>query len=555
MDFKQVYANAGSECDFLNDKDLIKIYIGPAGYGPVGEDIVHSVQSAIGKSGIKARTIITGPSGYSAIEPLMRVKKPGHPAVLYRSITPQIASELINEYAVNDNPGQDNALCSTGNGKISGIPDVSEVPLFALQRRIALRNCGYIDPGDINHYIICGQGYSGLSRVLQMDRPAVIGTLAKSGLRGRGGAGYPTADKWKVCHDSVADEKYVVCNAMDADPASTTARLLLESDPHSVLEGMLIAAYAVSASHCIICLNAGYSTAVERLQQALEQMSAYSLTGNSILDSGFGTDIEIREVPASLVSGEETALLCFLEGKQAMPYVRPPYPAVAGPADKTVLVNNIETMSNISAFFQNEQEWLSVSGTGESKGTKVITLTGDILNKFTVEVPFGTTLKTLLDDIGGGVTDGKAVKAVQFGGPAGIYFSAGSLDIPVDYEALKAAGSMIGSGTLDVIGDDLCAIEMVKDRMAYLHTQSCGKCVFCREGTYQMSDIITDISEHKGKPEYIDLLIELGDAMKTGSICGLGRNAANPVMSSIELFRDEYEVHIKEKRCPVKGDR
>ena len=555
MDFKQVFNKAANTYGDINDQGTVNIYIGASSENNALQEVFERLQTEIEKLNIKARIIATGSFGYYDLEPLVLIERPGQSSIFYSNVTADIVSGLVNDCIVNGNPRADIALCSTGSGRITGIPDASEVPLFALQKRIALRNCGYIDPGDINHYILRGHGYSGLSRVLQMDRAAVIEALRKSGLRGRGGAGYPTAEKWKVCQESEADDKYMVCNAVDADPASATARLLLESDPHSVLEGMLIAAYVVGASHCIICLNAGYSTAVERLQQVLEQMSVYSLTGNFILDTGFGAETEIREVPSSLVSGEETALLRFLEGKQAMPYVRPPYPAVSGPANVPVLVNNIETISNISAFFQNGQEWLSESGKGESKGTKVVTLTGDIFNKYTVEVPFGTTLQTLVDDIGGGVTNGKAIKAVQFGGPAGIYFTAGSLDIPVSYEDLKEAGSMIGSGTLEVIGSDVCAVEMVKDKMAYLHAQSCGKCVFCREGTYQMSDILSDITENKGKPEDLDLLTELGEAMKTGSICGLGRNAANPVMSSIELFRDEYEVHIKEKRCPLKGDR
>jgi NADH-quinone oxidoreductase subunit F len=551
MNFEQICATAESECGYLNDRDCMKIYIGSSTDDSTAASVFNSFQAEIDKRRIKARVITTGSFGYYDLEPVVLIEKPGQSTILYNNVTPERASELVNDYLIHGNPRPDIAFCSTGSNKISNIPNISELPLFTLQNRIALRNCGYIDPENINHYILRGQGYSGLSKALQMNPEDVIEELKKSGLRGRGGAGYFTADKWKTCHEAEGNEKYVICNAVDADPRALTARLLLESDPHSVLEGMLIGAYAIGASHCMVYVNAEYSPAIKTLRKALEQMSRYGLLGNNILDSSFSSEIAIKEAPASLVSGEETALLRCLEGKQVMPYVRPPYPANNGFLGKPTLINNLETMSHVSAIFQNGPEWYSGFGTEQSKGSKVITVSGSAVHRYTVEVLFGTTLRSIVEDIGGGVSNGKNIKAVQFGGPTGAYFTADSLNIPVDYEAMEEAGSIIGSGTVEVFDSDSCAVEMTRDVISYIQTQSCGKCVFCREGSYQMSDILQDITEYKGEPQDLDLLIELGEAMKIGCICGLGRTAPNPVLSSIKLFRSEYDAHIKEKRCPI----
>ena len=559
MNFEQVYARAESECSYLRGKDYIKVYVASLADNANGANVFDRFQTEIDKGGIKAKVITTGSFGYYDLEPMVVIEKPGESSLLYNNVTLQSASELANDYLINNNPRPDKAFCSMDGNKIDPIPHASGLPLFKVQNRIALRNCGAIDPEEIKHSILRGQGYSGLSKALQMSRLNVIEEVRKSGVRGRGGAGYPAADKWKAVHDppgyrhsgaGARDEKYVICNAVDADPRARTGRLLLESDPHSVLEGLLIGAYAVDAPHCMVCVNAEYRPAIKRLRKALDQMKEYGLLGSNILDSNFGSEIEIREVPGSFVSGEETTLLRFLEGKQVMSYVRPPYPAAIGFAGKPTLINNIETLSNISAIFQKGSEWVSRLGTEQSTGTKVITLSGAVAHKYTVEVPFGTTLKTIVQELGGGVSEGKRMKAVQFGGPTGAYFDADSLDLHVDYETLKEAGSIMGSGTVEVLDSDSCAVEMAKDILSYVQTQSCGKCVFCREGSYQMSDILKDISECEGKPQDLDLLMEIGKEMQIGCICGLGRTAPNPVLSSIKLFRKEYETHIKEKRCP-----
>jgi NADH-quinone oxidoreductase subunit F len=413
---------------------------------------------------------------------------------------------------------------------------------------IALRNCGNINPENIFEYISYGNGYLGVARTLGMNRSEVIKELRDSGLRGRGGGGYPTAEKWEICRETGEDEKYIICNAIDADPKSRIARMLLEGDPHAILEGMAIGAYVTGARKGFICINAGYDTAVNRLGKALEQMRGNSLLGENILDSGFEFDIEIKEVTTSLVAGEETALIRFLENKQAMPYLRNVYPAVSGLNNKPTLVNNAETLAHVSAIFQNGAAWYAATGTERSRGTKIFTVTGDLVSEKIVEVPFGITLWAIIE-ASGGVANVNGIKAVRFGGPTGTFLGADSLDMPIAFETIQEAGGIIGSGTIEVFDNTHCAVAMARDAIAYIQDQSCGKCTFCREGSYQMVDILNDILENKGKPGDLELLQELGEAMPTGSICGLGKTAPNPVLSSLRLFRDDYEAHINNKTC------
>ena len=553
MNFQQVLAAATTNCSFFDENDCTRIYIGARAHDSNIASVVNSVQAEINKHRVKARVIKTGSFGYYDLEPILLIQKPGQSTVLYNNADQEIAPSLINDFLIHDNPRPDKALCSIGSIKIDGIPSASQIPLLHLQNRIALRNCGYVDPENINYYIQRG-GYSGLSKAMQMDKSNLVAELRKSGLRDRGEDGHLTADKWSIYRDAEAAEKYVICNAVDADPQALTARLLLESDPHSGLEGMLIAAYAVGASHCIVYVNAGYDIAISRIRKALEQMREYSLLGNNILDSTFCSEIELREIKASLVSGEDTAILRFTEGEQAMPFISKGYPTINRVAGKPALINNLESLSNVSAIFQNSAEWYSGFGTETSKGTKIITLSGDITHKYTVEVPFGTTLLSIVENIGGGAPDGKSVKAVQFGGLTGAFFAANSLNVPIDYESMKQVGSIIGSGTVRVFDSDSCAVEMTRDITSYIQTQSCGKCIFCREGSYQLTDILQDIAENRGKPQDLELLLELGEAMKIGCICSIGQTAANPVISSIKLFRSDYDTHIQEKRCPMGND-
>jgi NADH-quinone oxidoreductase subunit F len=551
VNFQQIYAKAESKSSYLSEMDCPKIFISSED-STAGSDISEAFSVEVNKQGIASKVITAGSAGYYDLEPMVRIDKPGRPSILYSNVTAGTAPILVNSYLINENPMPDMALGVIGSSRMDGIMGIFELPLFKLQNRIALRNCGYIDPEDINHYILQGNGYSGLAEVLRMDPADVIAELKKSGLRGKGGAGYFTADKWQICYDAEGDEKYVICNAVDGDPHSFAAQLMLESDPHSVIEGMLIAAYTIGASRCFICVNAKYEQAIKRLRKALEQTIEYGLSGDKILDSDFSTEVVIKEEEDLFISGEETTLIRSIEGKQPMPYLRTVYPAISGINGRPTLVNNLETLSCVSAVFQNGAGWYRGFGTEESQGTKVITLSGDITHKYTVEVPFGTTLQSIVMDIGGQVPKGKNIRLVQFGGPTGAYFGADSLNIGIGYEMTKKAGSIIGSGVIEVFDSDSCAVEVVKDIIHYIHNQSCGKCVFCREGSYQIYDILKDISENKGKPSDMDLLNELCEAMATGCICGLGSTAPNPILSSIKLFSDDYEAHIKDRRCPVK---
>jgi NADH-quinone oxidoreductase subunit F len=414
---------------------------------------------------------------------------------------------------------------------------------------IALRNCGHIDPENIDEYISYGNGYYGLNKALGVSQADVIVELGKAGLRGRGGGGYPTAEKWRICRATGEKYIHIICNAVDADPKSHIARSLIEGDPHSILEGIVIGAYAVGAKHGFICINDGYNNAINRLGKALEQMREYSLLGENILDSSFNFDIEIKTVTTSLVAGEETALIRQLENKPAMPYRRTVYPAVKGLNDRPTLVNNAETLAHVAAVFQNGVAWYTATGTQRSPGTKIVTLAGDIVNKKTVEVPFGMTLRTIIEDFGGGVPDGRDIKAVQCGGPTGTFLAPDSLDMPLTFEKMDETGGIIGSGTIEFFNDSHCAVAMARDAINYIQGQSCGKCTFCREGSYQMADILSDIAGNKAKDGDIELLLELGEGMKAGSICGLGKTAPGPVLSSLRLFREDYDSHIKDKTC------
>ena len=550
MDFDQIRAKAESESDYFEDSNCIKVFIASRADNPAGHLTADIFKDTVKGKDLDAKIITAGSFGYYDIEPIVLIKKPGNPYLLYKNADPKIVPELIDDCLVKNNPRPDLAFCSIGPDRIGDIPSAYDLPLFNLQNRIVLRNCGFLDPENIDHYILRG-GYTGLSTALKMDQSDAIEEIRKSGLRGRGGAGYPTADKWQACFKIEDDEKYVICNAADSDPGAFTARLLLTSDPYSVLEGMLICAYTIGSSKCILFIDSEYEHAKKIINTAFARMKEYGLLGNNILGSNFNCEIEIRESRISLISGEETALLRYLEGKQAMPYLRPPYPETKGVFGKPTIIDNIETFANITAVFQYGPEKISGIGTENSKGTKVVSLSVNGFKKYTIEIPFGISLRTIVERLAG-IADAGNIKAVQFGGPTGSYFHHNDLDISLDYEAIKER-SVMGSGTLGLINDTVCAVEMAMKKISYLHEQSCGKCVFCREGTFQMSDIMEDISKGNGGPQDIDLLNEIGEQMKTGCICDLGRTAANPVLSSIELFRDEYEVHIKEKRCPVRS--
>jgi len=553
MTFEQMQRNAIAECEALEDSETPRIYIGTAtcGRSSGSLEVLHQLKAELNQRNIDAQVIEVGCIGCCYLEPLVYIAKRGRPRLAYSNVTPEIASQLVTDYIVNDNPRRDLAICSIGEGEVEGIPNLLELPMFKPQLRIALRNCGHIDPGNINQYV-ASSGYSGLVRALGMTSSEVIEEISQSGLRGGGGAGFPTGTKWRFCQDAAGSEKYLICNAAEGDPAVYKDRLLLESDPHSVLEGMLIGAHAIGAICGYIYIPAEHTLAVDRLKTALKQMEDNGLLGDNILGSNFSFNIEVKEGASAFVCGEETALIRSLEGKRAMPYPRPPFPTTSGLRGKPTVINNVETWANVSAILQKGTEWYAGYGTDQSKGTKILALAGKVKRPGLIEVPMGITLRQIVYDIGGGIPDGKDLKAVLIGGPTGGCLPESALDLPVDYEHLTEHGAIMGSGSMIVADSDTCMVDLAKCSLSFTQTESCGKCVLCREGTRQLRELLTDITEGKGRPEYIDLLLELSEGVKLGSLCALGGTAPNPVQTTIRYFREEYEAHIRRRQCPAK---
>ena len=436
----------------------------------------------------------------------------------------------------------------TEDGKIRSL---EEIDFYKKQRRVALRNCGVIDPENINEYIAF-DGYKALAKVLtEMSRDDVIDVILKSGLRGRGGAGFPTGLKWKFAKAPESDVKYVCCNADEGDPGAFMDRSVLEGDPHSVLEAMAIAGYAIGSQQGYIYVRAEYPIAVKRLRIAIDQAREAGLLGRDIFGTGFNFDIDLRLGSGAFVCGEETALMTSIEGCRGEPRPRPPFPAIKGLFGKPTILNNVETLANVCQIILNGPEWFASMGTEKSKGTKVFALGGKINNTGLVEIPMGTTLREIIYDIGGGIPNGKKFKAAQTGGPSGGCIPAEHLDIPIDYDNLIAIGSMMGSGGMIVMDEDNCMVNIAKFFLEFTVDESCGKCPPCRIGTRRMLEILDRITHGKGEDGDIEKLEKLAKNIKASALCGLGQTAPNPVLSTLRYFRDEYEAHIYEKRCPA----
>ena len=515
MDYQQIHLKAEGACGYLTDEGCVTIYVASSADNPIISGVLDSFRAEVEKNDIKAEMFSTGSFGYYDLEPIVIIKKLHKPTIFYHNITPEMTSELVTEYLVKDNPRLELALGKSGDNNLVGITNISELPLLNLQNRLTLKNCGVIDPENICEYILIDNGYRGLATALQMDRDEVIKKLKKPNL-----------------NDKETDEKYIICNAIDADPKSLTNKLLLEGVPHSVLEGFLINAYSFGATRGFICVNEEYETAVNRLELALEQMKEYNLLGDNILESGFSFDIEVREVPSSLVMKEDTALVRCLSGKQPIPYLLTVPLIDKGLSDMPTLITNAEVLSRLSATFQNDK----------APHTRIVTLCGDINHEYTVEVPRDITFRQIIDDIGGSTSSGKAIKAILAGGPNGRFLSPDVSEKPLGNVSEDSPG------IIEVFGGDSSVVETTRDVMAYLQSQSCGKCVFCREGTYQISDILDDIITGKAAPDDLELIQKLCEGMKQGSICGLGKKAADPVLSSLELFRADYDMHLKKRQ-------
>ncbi|MGD9972790.1 MAG: NADH-quinone oxidoreductase subunit NuoF [Desulfatirhabdiaceae bacterium] len=497
--------------------------------------------------GQKARIVETGCNGFCAMGPIMVVQPGG---IFYQKIKPEDIPELVDHQLIQGKPLE--RLLYKDPASKKTVVSQHDIPFFAHQMPLALRNKGIINPEVIEHYI-ARDGYMGAAKaLLEMDKEDIVEQVRLSGLRGRGGAGFPTGVKWDFASKSPGDVKYVLCNADEGDPGAFMDRSILEADPHAVLEGMIIASKAINSHQGYIYARTEYPLAIRRLEIAIGQARNYGLLGQNILGSGHDFDIEIYQGAGAFVCGEETALMRSIEGKRGMPRPRPPFPAIQGLWEKPTILNNVETLANIPQIIIRGGAWYGSIGTETSKGTKVFALSGDINNIGLVEVPMGTSLRTIIYDVGGGIPNKKKFKAVQLGGPSGGCVPEAHLDTLVDYEAIAKVGAIMGSGGAIVMDENTCMVDMARFFMDFIQDESCGKCTPCREGTRRLLEILIKICDGKGEPEDLKNLETLSAMIKDASLCGLGQTAPNPVLSTLRYFRDEYEAHIHEKRCPAK---
>jgi len=508
------------------------------------KDKFHQVLAEEGISN-EINLIETGCMGPCDYGPVMVIYPEG---IFYKAVKPEDVEEIVTEHFLKGRPVQ--RLMLQDEDKTFAAQ--KEVPFYQKQVKVALANCGYIDPESLDEYIATG-GYEALGTVLTTLTPQqAIEVIKASGLRGRGGGGFPTHIKWQLVHDTKSDEKYMICNGDEGDPGAFMDRSLLEGDPHRILEGLMIAAYAIGASRGFFYIRAEYPLAIKRVRTAIQQAKEAGVLGENLFGSAFSFEAEVRTGAGAFVCGEEMALIHSIEGERGNPSPKPPYPTVSGLWGKPTVVNNVETLANIPSIILKGADWFASMGTATSKGTKVFALTGDIRNTGLVEVPMGITLRELIFDVGGGMVGGHKFKAVQLGGPSGGCLTAEHLDVPVDYESLKERGAMMGSGGVIVMNDTKCMVNVAKFFMEFCVDESCGKCSPCRIGLYQMHEILKRITSGEGKESDLEELQRLGESVAKLSLCGLGQSAPNPVLSTLRYFRDEYEDHIRDHSCRTK---
>ena len=497
----------------------------------------------------EVKIVMTGCFGLCALGPIMIVYPEG---TFYSRVEAKDIPEIVEEHLLKGRIVDRLVYNDTGDAAEADVhSSLNDTQFYKKQKRVALRNCGVINPEVIDEYIAM-DGYFALQKVLtEMTPDDVIKVILDSGLRGRGGGGFPTGRKWAFAKASVSDKKYVVCNADEGDPGAFMDRSVLEGDPHALIEAMAIAGYAIGADEGYVYVRAEYPIAVKRLQIAIEQAREYGLLGKDIFGTGFNFDITIRLGAGAFVCGEETALLTSIEGNRGEPRPRPPFPAVKGLYGQPTIINNVETYANIAQIILNGAEWFASMGTEKSKGTKVFALGGKITNTGLVEIPMGTTLREVVEEIGGGVPNGKKFKAAQTGGPSGGCIPASLIDTPIDYDNLIAIGSMMGSGGLIVMDEDNCMVDIAKFFLEFTYDESCGKCAPCRIGTKRLLELLEKITDGRGTLEDIDRIEELSNYIKSASLCGLGQTAPNPVLSTLRYFRDEYVAHVVDKKCPA----
>ncbi len=532
----------------------LKISVGMAtcGLAAGAEAVYRALCDEATSRSLDLALVATGCIGYCQQEPLVDVRTPDRGRVLYAQVTPERARELITALAQGELPaaGALAAIREDGSEPAKGLPCQEELPFYANQRKIILRNSGLIAPTCLAEYVARG-GYRGLARALDLTPQAVVDQVTRSGLRGRGGGGFPTGRKWQICRDAPRAPKYIICNGDEGDPGAYMDRTVLESDPYSVIEGMIIGGHAIGANEGYIYVRDEYPLAVERVTQAVARAEEAGLLGKDILGSGFDFAIWVVRGAGAFVCGEETALIASIEGGMGEPRPKPPYPATSGLWGRPTIINNVKTWASVSAILAHGADWYTGIGVEGNTGTVVFSLVGKVANTGLVEVPLGLTLREMIEKIGGGGPSGKTVKAVQTGGPSGGCLPASLFHLPIDYESLTQAGAIMGSGGMVVMDQDTCMVDVARYFLNFTMDESCGKCTPCREGTRYMHSILTRIVEGKGTPEDLELLEQVATWVKGTALCGLGQTAPNPVLSTLRYFRDEYEAHVNERRCPA----
>ncbi|MHB8172555.1 MAG: NADH-ubiquinone oxidoreductase-F iron-sulfur binding region domain-containing protein [Thermincolia bacterium] len=512
------------------------------------EQVYIALEKELTEAGLEVFLKTPGCHGFSEIDPVVVIEPEG---ILYAKVKVEDVPEIVRSLAPGDQPVE--RLYYRDPVTDEGIPYQRNIPFFKKQQRTILKNCGVLDPRNIEDYLEAG-GYQAVQKALMEMTPAqVVAVVNRSGLRGLGGAGFPTGKKWEMCASAPGEIKYVICNADEGDPGSFQDRSVLEGDPHAVLEGLIMAGYAVGAQMGYLYVRAEYPQAIKNLQAAINQAREKGFIGENILGRGFNFEIKIFQGAGVFVCGEETALIQSLEGKRGMPYPRPPYPVIAGLHGKPTLIDNVKTLASIRWIINNGADWLAARGTETSKGTAVFSITGKVANCGLVEVPMGITMREIVYEIGGGIPGGKDFKAVQTGGPSGGCLPEALLDTAIDFDTLRAAGSMMGSGGMVVMDEDTCMVDTARYFLDFSLKESCGQCAPCRLGTMQMHEILTRITQGEGKLSDLDLLVELSEGVAQGSLCGLGKTAPNPVLTTLCYFRDEYEAHINDQRCPSRS--
>jgi NADH-quinone oxidoreductase subunit F len=549
---QQFYTEAQEQWRELQESELPVFFVGAATCGRAAgaTEVLQRLREHIKAKKITALVVEVGCLGPCSFEPLVIVHKSGSPRVCYANIGPDQIIHILENHVLGDDPCAQWALGKMTPGQLNGIGDFNEHPLMRRQVRDILRNCGLIDPENVHHYL-ARDGYRGFLQALEIGPDKTLEEVKAAGLRGRGGAGFPTWRKWQFCRNAPGQTKYLICNADEGDPGAFMNRSLIEGDPHAVLEGMLIAAFTLGASQGYIYCRAEYPLAIHRLGTAISQMRELRLLGKDIQGSDFSFDLTIKKGAGAFVCGEETALIASIEGRRGMPQPRPPFPAVSGLLGKPTVIQNVETLGNLPLILRNGAEWYAQYGSESSKGTKTFALAGKIERTGLVEVPLGIKIKDIIYEIGGGVPDGKALKAVQTGGPSGGCIPAEKMDLPVDYEALAEAGSIMGSGGMIVLDEDSCMVDIARYFLSFTQAESCGKCAPCRVGTRAMLSILERITAGEGQMADLEKLEQIARTVKDGSLCGLGQTAPNPVLTTLRYFRAEYQEHIEKAQCPA----